>query len=73
MEITFRDLVPLLANRIFPLGAKGRLFSAYVSTIMFYGSALCSAKEEDVNWSLNFCRESYNLIKPEEHDRILTE
>ena len=48
MKSTFRNLVPLLANRSLPLGAKVRLYSAYVSNIMLYGSEIWSAKEEGV-------------------------
>ena len=33
----FRDLVPLLASTSLPLGAKDRLYSACVHSVMLYG------------------------------------
>ena len=44
----FRDLIPLLANRALPLGAKGRLYSACVRSIMLFGSEAWLVKVEDV-------------------------
>ena len=44
----FRDLVPFLAGRSSPLEAKGRLYSAYVCSVMLYESAKWSVNKEDV-------------------------
>ena len=40
--------MPLLASRGFPLEAKGRLYSAYVQSVMLYGSETWPVKEENV-------------------------
>ena len=40
----FRDLVPLLASKGLPLGAKDRLYSAYVPSIMLYESETWTVK-----------------------------
>ena len=40
--------MPLLASRGPPLGAKGRLYSGCVLSIMLYGSETWPIKEEDV-------------------------
>ena len=42
----FRDLVPLLVSRGLPLGANGRLCSAFVRSVMLY--KIETAKEKDV-------------------------
>ena len=53
----FRDLVPLLANRGFPLGAKGRLNSACVNSIMLYGGETWPNKEEgEIRLEKNYAR-----------------
>ena len=44
----FRDLVPLLASRALPLGAKSRLYSTCLCSIMLYGSEIWPVKEEDM-------------------------
>ena len=44
----FRDSLPLVASRGLPLGAKGRLYSACVHSVMLYGSETWPVKEEDV-------------------------
>ena len=44
----FRDLVPLLASRILPLGAKGKLYSTCAGSVMLYASETWSVKEQDV-------------------------
>ena len=44
----FRDLVPLLASKSLPLGAKGRLYSAYVGSVMLYGRGTWAVRGEDV-------------------------
>ena len=44
----FRDLVPLFASSGFPLGAKGRLYSARARSAMLYGSETWPVNEEDV-------------------------
>ena len=38
----------MLASRGFPLGAKGRLYSACVCSVMLYGTETWSVKKEDV-------------------------
>ena len=38
----------LLASRMLPLGAKGRLYSAWVHRIILVASETWSTKEEDV-------------------------
>ena len=40
--------MPLLASRVLPLGAKGRLYSGCVLSIMLYGSETWPIKEKDV-------------------------
>ena len=47
MEWVRPDIVPLLISRGFPLG-KDRVYSAYVSKVMPYGSETWPVKEEDV-------------------------
>ena len=46
----FRNLVPLLASRGFPLEAKGSLYSTLIHTapVILYGSETWPVKEEDV-------------------------
>ena len=42
----FRDLEPLLASKVFPIGTKGKLDSVCVSSIMLYRNETCRVKEE---------------------------
>ena len=44
----FRDLVPFLTSRALHLGAKSRLYSAFVCSIMLYGNETWPVKEENV-------------------------
>ena len=44
----FRYLVPLLTSRGLPLGAKSRLYSVCVRSVMLYGSETWPVQEEDV-------------------------
>lgn len=44
----FKDLAPLLVSKDLPLGAKGRLDSAYARSVMLYESEAGPVKEEDV-------------------------
>ena len=41
--------MPLLASRGLPLGAKDKLYSACVLSVMLYGNETWPVKEEDVN------------------------
>ena len=43
----FKDLVSMLASRGLSLGAKGRLYSACVRSLVLYGSETWPVKEED--------------------------
>ena len=43
-----KDLVLLLASRYLALGAKGRLYSACVRSVMLYGNVTWPVKEKDV-------------------------
>lgn len=46
----FRDLVPWLASRNLPSGAKVSLYSACERSVMLYKSERWRVKEEDVIW-----------------------
>ena len=43
-----RNLVPLLTSRGLPLGAKGRLYSTYVCSVMLSESETLPIKVEDL-------------------------
>ena len=44
----FRELLPLLASRVFSLKMKGRVFEACVRSVVLYGSETWAVKEEDL-------------------------
>ena len=45
----FRELLSLLTSRVLSLQVRGRLYEAYVRSVMLYGSETWAVKEEDLD------------------------
>ena len=67
-EVTFRDYLPLLTSRDFPLGAISRSYSTCVCNVMLYGSDTWLVKEDSViklEWNYAKMVSSISNIRPE--------
>ena len=70
----FRDLVSLSASNGLPLGARGRLYSTCVYTVMLYGSETWPVEEEDLIWlEMNDTRMVRWMCNIRHEDRISSE